>query len=169
MVALDAWGAADVDVDVDVDVDAVDVEVEVADGVVHDGVVMVSASSVTAPLRAKTRPTIVVPVSTVMLCIANTEPWKLDPLPRVAELPTCQKTLHACVPLIRLTWLADAVVSVLVAAWKTNTALGSPPPSSVSVPVKPNEEAELYTPGCRVWPPRSATIGEVGPWLIALL
>ena len=74
MVALDAWGAADVDVDVDVDVDAVDVEVEVADGVVHDGVVMVSASSVTAPLRAKTRPTIVVPVSTVMLCIANTEP-----------------------------------------------------------------------------------------------
>ena len=39
-----------------------------------------------------------------------TVPTKLEPVPSVAELPTCQKTLQACAPLVRLTGLADAVV-----------------------------------------------------------
>ena len=40
-------------------------------------------------------------------------------------------------------------------AWKMNTAFGSPWPSRVTVPVKPIEEAAWYTPGSKVWPPRS--------------
>ena len=31
------------------------------------------------------------------------------------------------------------------------------------------DDAELYTPGARVVPPRSATIGDVGPLLAVLL
>ena len=69
-------------------------------------------------------------------------PRKVEPVPSVAELPTCQKTLQAWAPLIRLTLLADAVVSV-EPAWKTKTAFGLPPPLSVSAPVRPIEEAEL--------------------------
>ena len=34
------------------------------------------------------------------------------PVPRVAELPTCQNTLQACAPLIRLTVLEGAVINV---------------------------------------------------------
>ena len=63
-------------------------------------------------------------------------------MPSVAELPTCQKTLQAWAPLIRLTELAEAVVSV-EPAWKTKTAFGSPPAFSVSAPVSPIDEAEL--------------------------
>ena len=63
-------------------------------------------------------------------------------MPSVAELPTCQKTLQDWAPLIRLTWLPDAVVSD-EPAWKTKTAFGLPPPSSVSAPVSPIDEAEL--------------------------
>jgi hypothetical protein len=41
-----------------------------------------------------------------------------------------------------LTLLAEPVMSV-EPAWKTKTAFGSPPPSSVSDPDSPTEEAEL--------------------------
>ena len=103
---------------------------------------IVFVSSVTAPFRASTRPSTVAPVVTVMLVSARIVPRKLEPVPSVAELPTCQKTLQAWAPLIRFTWLADAVVSV-EPAWKTKTAFGSPPALSVSVPVSPIDEAEL--------------------------
>jgi hypothetical protein len=106
------------------------------------GLVIVSVSRVTAPLRANTRPSTVVPVVTVMLVRAMIVPLKLEPVPSVAELPICQKTLQDCAPLIRLTWLPDAVVSA-EPAWKTKTAFGSPPALSVSAPVSPIEEAEL--------------------------
>ena len=71
--------------------------------------------------------------------------------------------------MVRTTLLSDAVVSV-EPAWKIKTAFGSPPPSSVRVPVSPIEEAELYTPGVRGgMVPRSALIGVVGPWPAALV
>jgi hypothetical protein len=76
------------------------------------GVEMVSVSSVTAPFSARTRPSIVTPVVTVMLWAAKMVPTKLEAVPSVAELPTCQKTLHACAPFVSTTRLADAVVSV---------------------------------------------------------
>ena len=89
-------------------------------------VVIVSVSSVTAPLRASTRPSTVTPVVTVMLVRAMIVPRKVEPVPSVAELPICQNTLQAWAPLIRLTQLPEAVVSV-EPAWKTKTAFGLPP------------------------------------------
>jgi hypothetical protein len=79
---------------------------------------------------------------TVIDVSARIVPRKVEPVPRVAELPTCQKTLQAWAPLMRLTLLADAVISV-EPAWKTNIAFGFPPPLSVSDPVSPIDDAEL--------------------------
>ena len=59
------------------------------------GFVMVSVSSVTAAVRANTRPSTVAPVVTVMEANARMLPLNTEPVPRVAELPTCQKTLEA--------------------------------------------------------------------------
>jgi hypothetical protein len=56
--------------------------------------------------------------------------------PRVAELPTCQKTLQACAPLVRITELDAAVIKV-ESALKIKTAAESPKPSRVNVPVIP--------------------------------
>ena len=96
----------------------------------------------TAPLRARARPVMVVPVVTVIDVRARMLPTKFENVPKVAELPTCQNTLHARAPPMRATRLAVAVVSV-DPAWKTKTALGSPCASRVSVPVSPSDEFEL--------------------------
>jgi hypothetical protein len=91
---------------------AVGVPVELAVVVVVAGVVdvvaqldgvMVSESSVTAPFSARTRPAIVTFVVTVMLWLARIVPTKLESVPSVAELPTCQNTLQAWAPLISTT------------------------------------------------------------------
>ena len=116
---------------------------------VQVGVVMTLSSRVTAPFLASTRPATVVPVCTVIEVRARMLPTKLLPVPSVAELPTCQNTLHAWAPLIRLTVLLDAVMRV-DPAWKINTASGLPSAFKVTVPVRPIEEVALYTPGTRV-------------------
>jgi len=59
------------------------------------GLVIVLSSRLTWPVRARTRPWIVARFCTVMLARAITVPTKLVVVPMVAELPTCQKTLHA--------------------------------------------------------------------------
>ena len=64
-------------------------------------------------------------------------PRKLESVPRVAELPTFQKTWHAWAPLIRFTREADALISVL-AVLKMKTEAELPLALSVSVPVMPN-------------------------------
>jgi hypothetical protein len=69
-------------------------------------------------------------------------PAKVECVPSVAELPTCQKMLHAWAPPVRSTWLADPVMSV-DATWKMNTAPGSPSPLRVTVPVSPREDVDL--------------------------
>ena len=73
------------------------------------------------------------------------------PVPRVAELPTCQNTFDAVAPPVRTILLLVAVVSVLLGIWKTYT----PAPLSVSVPVRPIEDPLQYTPGVSVCPPRA--------------
>src|SRR4029079_4431475 len=88
------------------------VVVVVPGAVAQVGLVMVLVSSVTAPFRASTRPSTVAPVVRVMLVRARIVPRKLEPVPRVAELPTCQNTLQDWAPPVRLIWLADAVVRV---------------------------------------------------------
>jgi hypothetical protein len=108
--------------------------VSVVAGVVHVERVMVSLSSVTDPLRARARPSMVTPVVTVIEVRARIVPRKVESVPRVAELPTCQKTLQALAPLIRLTLLLDPVMSV-EAVWKMKTASGLFWASRVTVPV----------------------------------
>ena len=61
----------------------------------HTGVVIVLVSRVTAPLRASNRPSIVAPVVAVIDVSASTLPIEVRVVPSVAELPTCQNTLHA--------------------------------------------------------------------------
>jgi hypothetical protein len=75
----------------------------VADPVVQTVLLSSLVSSVTAPLRASARPSTVEPVATVIEVNARTFPWNAVPEPIVAELPTCQKTLHGEAPLIRTT------------------------------------------------------------------
>ena len=105
----------------------------------HVGGTIVSFWRVTAPLRASTRPCTVTPVFTVADVSAMIVPEKSEYEPRVAELPTCQKTLHACAPFSRSTVLLEAVINV-DPAWKMKTALASPCPLSVTVPVSPKLE-----------------------------
>ncbi len=118
------------------------------------GLVTESVSNVTAPLRAKTLPLTTAPVVTVTEVKAKRVPTKVEFVPRVADEATCQKTLQAWAPLIRFTLLADAVVRA-DPTWKIKTAFGFPCPSNVNVPVRPSDDAELYTPGVNVRPPRS--------------
>ncbi len=111
-----------------------EVVVPVVAGVVHVARVMVSVSRVTAPLRASARPSMVTPVVTVMDASARMVPRKVENVPSVAELPTCQKTLHDVPALMMFTLLLDAVIRV-EAVWKMKTAFGLPSASSVSPPV----------------------------------
>lgn len=67
-----------------------DVVGEVGGVVAHFGLVIVSVSRVTAPLRARIRPRMVTSVVTVTLCSARMVPLNVEAVPRVAELPTCQ-------------------------------------------------------------------------------
>src|ERR1041385_8795658 len=67
------------------------------------GIVMVLESTVTAAVWANTRPSTAAPVVTVTEAKARMLPLKTVVVPRVAELPTSQKTLAAWAPLIRST------------------------------------------------------------------
>ena len=133
---------------------AVVVEVGVGEEAKQVGTVMVLESSVTAPLRANTLPRSVAPVSSVAEASAMIVPTKLLVVPRVAELPTCQKTLHACAPFSSTTLLPEAEIKV-EPAWKIKTASASPPPFRVTDPVSAMADATWYTPGANVAPPRS--------------
>ena len=62
----------------------------------HNALVMVLVSNVAAPLRASVLPSIVAPVVIVIDVKARTVPVKIEFVPSVAELPTCQKTLQGC-------------------------------------------------------------------------
>src|SRR5438477_96561 len=76
------------------------------------GNLMSLESRVTAAVRAKSRPSTFAPVVTVMEAKARMFPLNTDPVPRVAELPTCQKTLAALAPPLKITWRRVVVVSV---------------------------------------------------------
>jgi hypothetical protein len=82
------------------------------------------------------------PVVTEIDWRARMLPSKVEFVPSVAELPTCQKTLQAWAPPVRATWLPDPVMRV-DPAWKMKTALGLPSALRVTVPVSPSEVAFL--------------------------
>lgn len=107
--------------------------------------VIVFVSRVTAPVRANSRPCTVAPVVAVTDCCARTVPWNRAPVPTVAELPTCQNTLHELAPPVITIWLADPMVRV-DAAWNTHTE--SALPARVSAPLFARARAPPeYTPG----------------------
>lgn len=108
----------------------------------HADVVTTLVSSVTAPLRASSRPSMMALVLAVIEVSARIVPTKVEPTPRVAELPTCQNTLQGRAPLIITIRLSTDVMRV-EPAWKTQTAFGSPCASSVSVPALENSVGDL--------------------------
>ena len=80
------------------------------------------SANVTAPVRASALPLSAAPVVTVMDACARMVPLKIVLVPRVAELPTCQKTLEATAPPIRTTALLPAAVVSVLPIWKMKTA-----------------------------------------------
>jgi hypothetical protein len=112
------------------------------EGTLQFGALIALVSSDTAPFCARSLPVTSAPVVSVIDAKARMLPLKSEFVPSVAELPTCQKTLQAWAPLMKLTLLPGAVVKVL-AILKMKTASGSFWPSNVSAPVRPKEpEAE---------------------------
>jgi hypothetical protein len=137
------------------------------------GAVITSSSRVTAPLRASTRPMMVSAVCTVIDVRARMVPTKVELVVRVAELPTCQKTLQAWAPSVRRTVVPVSVMRV-EPAWKMKTAFGLPCASRVSEPPTSSEDVALYTPGPRVWPapmkpPREADLTRPAASLYAMV
>jgi hypothetical protein len=89
-------------------------------------------SSVTVTAASK-RPVIVAPVAAVMLAPARIVPLMFAPVPIVAEVPTCQKTLQACAPPEKFTVL-ELLKTRLDDAWKIQTSLALP--LKVTLPVR---------------------------------
>jgi hypothetical protein len=78
----------------------------------HEALVIALVSSVTAPTRASALPFSEAPVVSEMDWSAITVPAKAEFVPKVADVPTCQKTLQACAPPISTTLRPDVVVRV---------------------------------------------------------
>jgi len=74
----------------------------------------------------------------MILAWAMMIPAKAVFVPSVALLPTCQKTFAARAPLIKMTWLLEAVIRV-EPIWKIKTESVFPCPSKVTEPVIPSE------------------------------
>jgi hypothetical protein len=87
-------------VDVAVAVGPVDVAVAVGTATPQDSIEILLVSIVTEPFRARARPEILVLVARLMLVSARIFPTNVLPVPRVAELPTCQNTLQGPPPLV---------------------------------------------------------------------
>jgi hypothetical protein len=118
LVVLVAVTAREVVGEISTVVDVVAIGARVVDVVVvigactHDGSVNVFVSNVTAPFCARSWPSTSTPVVAVIDVSAKREPAKVEFVPRVAELPTCQNTWHAFAPLIKVMTLAELVIRV---------------------------------------------------------
>ena len=121
---------------------AVGVCVGVAVGAMMQQFVMTFESSVTAPLRARSRPQIRAVVVSVIEVSARMFPWKAVAVPRVADEPICQNTPQPTPPFVKMTLDPEAVVSV-VPILKIQTEAGLPRPLSVSWPVSCAEVEKL--------------------------
>jgi hypothetical protein len=97
---------------------------------------------VTGPFNANSPPSTVTPAFNEIDISARILSAKIVEAPSVAEDPTCQKTLHACAPLMRMTTVAVAVVS-LDPIWKMKTAFGLFWPSRTMVPVITTDDAAV--------------------------
>src|SRR3954463_1656351 len=95
--------------------------------------------SIVMPALESARPTRVEPWTIVMLTAATMLPRNLVVWPRVADVPTCQKTFFACAPPLRMTCELVLVVSA-VPTWKTQRPLAGP--ASVTLPVSCADEVK---------------------------
>jgi hypothetical protein len=104
-------------------------------GLVYTLKATVPVPKLTEPALANILPSNVALLPTEIDCSAIIVPLKTELAPRVAELPTCQKTLDASAPFMRTTLLLAAVVSVPEPAvvWKMKMSVAEP--LSVRVPV----------------------------------
>ena len=98
----------------------------------HYGNVSKSAPSKFTAAWARSLPTIIVLLPTLMVTRASKCPAKKLPSPKVTLLPTCQYTFLACAPFMKMKEVEVAVMTV-VAVWKMNCESRSPLPSRVSV------------------------------------
>ena len=89
------------------------------------GLMIVLDCKVTAPVSDNALPFGAAPVPSEMEAWARMLPLKMEVVPSVAEVPTCQKMLAACAPPCRMNWLPLKVVSAL-AIWKMKTLLVLP-------------------------------------------
>lgn len=114
---------------------------------------IVFAAIVIDPVLASILPSTVAPVFNVMDCMARTVPLNTVVVPKVAELPTCQKILEAKAPPLKITLRPDVVVRV-VAIWMIKIAAELPFASNVRSPDEmASDEVDLYNPGVSVSPP----------------
>src|SRR5579859_2556295 len=122
---------------------AIGADINVTGAVSAFGMVMTLASNATEPTRARALPSSVALVSSVMDCAASRVPLKTELPPIVAELPTCQKTLAALAPPLKMTWRPVVVTSV-EAIWKIQTPFVSPRAFKVRSPEEiSSEEVDL--------------------------
>ena len=98
-------------------------------------------SNVTAPFRASALPFNVAPVLTVIDARAIMFPANVVLVPRVAELPTCQKTFFDWAPPLRITWLLPEAVVSVETIWNIQTPFALP--LRARFPVIPSEGWEL--------------------------
>src|SRR5438270_13414043 len=105
-------------------------------------------SNVTAPFRASALPFNVAPVLTVIDARAIMFPANVVLVPRVAELPTCQKTFFDWAPPLRITWLLPEAVVSVATIWKIQTPSALPPSARFRlIPSVGWERVYLPTPG----------------------
>jgi hypothetical protein len=105
----------------------------------HVSTLTMLLSRVTVAPNAKTPPLDTASVLSVTEVAARIFPWNTLPVPKVAELPTCQNTLHANPPPVSTTLDPDAVIRE-DPIWKYHASLAEPVPARVKVPVTAAEE-----------------------------
>ena len=112
---------------------------ELGDAAGHVSTLTVLKSRVTVAPNAKTPPLDTALVLSVTEAAARIFPWNKLPVPKVAELPTCQNTLHGNPPPVSRTVDPDAVIRE-DPIWKYHASLAEPVPARVKVPVTAAEE-----------------------------
>jgi len=102
----------------------------------------VFVSRVTAPFRASARPCRLTPLFSVIDVSASMFPLKIEFVPRVAELPTCQKMFLAWAPPASTILVSESVMSV-EPILKIQTAFALPWASRVRIPFAPVPDIPL--------------------------
>jgi hypothetical protein len=86
----------------ELEIESVELE-ELEDTPGHVSTFTVFASRVTLPVNPNTPPFDTAPVLSVTEAPARMLPWHTLPVPKVAEVPTCQNTSQACAPSVSTT------------------------------------------------------------------